>query len=73
MLEVWLTEPLCSGQRLLEEADGPRGRRGGQRGHQADARGPRQTGGGDIPARRQGQERLHQPRGVLWTEARRTL
>lgn len=45
---------------------GCRGEWGSGRG-QADAGGPRQAGGGDLPTRGQGQERVHLARGVLRT------
>ena len=68
---------LCdfAGERVPEEADaGSRAvwsRR--ERRDEEDARRPRQTRRGNLPARGQGQERLHLPRGVQRTQARRAL
>lgn len=65
---------LFAGERISEEADGGSRRRWApERRHQEHARGPRQAGGRDLPTRGQGQERLHQPRGVLRPQARRAL
>jgi hypothetical protein len=65
----------CTGERVPEEADagGRADRRRRERGDEEDAGRPGQARGGDLPARGQGQERLHLPRGVQRAEARRTV
>jgi hypothetical protein len=62
-----------AGERVPEEADGGGRGRGAERRNEEHAGRPRQARRRDLPARGQGQERVHLARRVLRAQARRTV